>query len=251
MWILRAMDVTHTALLAALIFGAALLYSTVGHGGASAYLAAMALLGIAPAVMRPTALTLNLAVAAIGAIKFARAGWFSWRLFWPFALTSIPAAYLGGRMILPSPVYKVVVGVVLLYAAVQLFRTAGRTVAAVTTPPLWAALGVGAVIGLLSGLTGVGGGIFLSPLLLMMGWAETRTASGVAALFILVNSAAGLLGNRASVAHVSTAVSFLLPAAVIGGLIGAEYGSRRLPPPVLRKWLAAVLVVAGSKLIVS
>lgn len=243
------MDVTHTGLLAVLIFAAALLYSTVGHGGASGYIAAMALLGVAPAAMRPTALTLNLAVALIGAIKFARAGWFSWPLFWPFALTSIPAAYLGGRITLPSPVYKVVVGVVLLYAAVRLFLTAGRTAPAAGRPPLWAALLVGAVIGLLSGLTGVGGGIFLSPVLLIMGWAETRTASGVSALFILVNSAAGLAGNPASLAHVSSALAILMPAAVIGGWLGAEYGSRRLAPPVLRKWLAAVLVVAGAKLI--
>jgi uncharacterized membrane protein YfcA len=243
------MDVSHTGLLAVLIFAAALLYSTVGHGGASGYLAAMGVPPSAPAVMRPTALTLNLAVALIGSIKFARAGWFSWRLFWPFALTSIPAAYLGGRVTLPSPVYKAVVGVVLLYAAVRLFLSAGRTAPAVTTPPIWAALGIGAVIGLMSGLTGVGGGIFLSPVLLIMGWAETRTASGVSALFILVNSAAGLLGNPASLAHVSSALPLLLPAAVIGGWLGAEYGSRRLATPVLRKWLAAVLVVAGAKLI--
>jgi uncharacterized membrane protein YfcA len=243
------MDATHTGLLAVLIFAAALLYSTVGHGGASGYLAAMALLSIAPAEMRPTALTLNLAVALIGSVKFARAGCFSWPLFWPFALTSIPAAYLGGRVTLPSPVYKVVVGVVLLYAAVRLFRTAGRTAPTVTRPPMWAALCVGAVIGFLSGLTGVGGGIFLSPLLLIVGWAETRTASGISAVFILVNSAAGLAGNPASLAHVSTALMVLLPAAVIGGWLGAEYGSRRLAPPVLRKWLAAVLVVAGAKMI--
>jgi uncharacterized protein len=243
------MDVPHAELLAVLIFAAALLYSTVGHGGASGYIAAMALVGVAPAAMRPTALTLNLAVALIGSVKFSRAGHFSGRLFWPFALTSIPAAFLGGRVTLPSPAYKAAVGVVLLFAAVQLYRTAGRVVAEVTRPPLPAALAIGAVIGLLSGLTGVGGGIFLSPVLLMMGWAETRTASGVAAVFILVNSAAGLAGNPGSLGSVSSALPILLPAAVIGGWVGAEYGSRRLATPVLRKWLAAVLVVAGAKLI--
>ena len=246
------MDALHTGLLALLIFAAALLYATVGHAGASGYLAAMALVGVAPSVMRPTALTLNVAVALIATVKFARAGCFSWPLFWPFALTSVPAAYLGGRLALPSHLYKTAVGLVLLYAAVRLFRTARQPVQAVTgRPPRWAALLLGAVIGLLSGLTGVGGGIFLSPVLLIMAWAETREASGVAALFILVNSTAALLGNPASLTHVTTGLLVWLPAAVLGGWIGAEYGSRRLATPLLRQCLAAVLVVAGAKLVLT
>ncbi|MDB4881171.1 MAG: putative permease [Gemmatimonadetes bacterium] len=245
-------DIAGTALLAVLIFAAALLYSTVGHAGASGYLAAMALLGIAPAVMRPTALTLNVFVAIIASVKFIRAGCFSWPLFWPFALTSIPAAYLGGRIVLPSDLYRVAVGLVLLYAAVRLFRTAGQPPRAVTGPPARPiALLLGAAIGLLSGLTGVGGGIFISPLLLFMGWAEMRQASGVAALFILVNSAAALLGNPASLGQLPAGLAVWLPAALVGGWLGAEHGSRRLATPVLRKWLAVVLVVAGVKLIVS
>lgn len=245
-------DSSQAATLALLIFGAALLYSTVGHGGASGYLAAMALVGIAPAVMRPTALALNVAVAGIASVKFLRAGCFAWPLFWPFALASVPAAYVGGRLALPTDVYKAAVGLVLLFAAARMFRTAGAPSApSPAPPPRWLALLLGALIGLLSGLTGVGGGIFLSPLLLFMGWAETRTASGVAALFIVVNSAAGLAGNPASLRDLAPSLWLWAPAAIAGGVLGAEHGSRRLATPVLRRWLAAVLVVAGAKLVLA
>lgn len=243
---------TATVVLTALVFGAALLYSTVGHAGASGYLAAMALVGIAPAVMRPTALALNVAVALIASVKFTRAGCFSWPLFWPFAVASVPAAYIGGRLTLPSHIYKTMVGLVLLYAAIRMFLTSrSSAVVTVRRPPLWAALLWGALIGVVSGLTGVGGGIFLSPLLLFMGWAETRESSGVAAWFILANSGAALLASPGSVANVTSALAAWLPAAIIGGWIGAEYGSRRLATPAIRRLLAAVLVVAGLKLILT
>jgi uncharacterized protein len=245
-------DTTNTILLALLIFSAALLYSTVGHAGASGYLASMALMDLAPAAMRPTSLMLNVAVAIIASTKFIRAGCFSWALFWPFAVTSIPAAFLGGRMVLPSHIYKVLLGLVLLYAAARLFQTAAKpNLSRTATPPRWAPPVIGAVIGLLSGLTGVGGGIFLSPVLIFTGWAETREASGISALFILVNSVAGLLGNTASLANVSSGLMYWMPAAVIGGWIGAEYGSKRLTPPLLRQCLAAVLVVASLKLMLT
>lgn len=243
-----------TALLIALCFlAAAVLYSSVGHAGASGYLAVMALFGIAPMVMRPTALTLNILVALIATVKFYRAGCFSWSLFWPFALTSIPAAFLGGRLVLPTDAYRVVVGAVLLYAAWRMFRSArsGQPEGAPTRPPLPVALLAGCGIGLLSGLTGVGGGIFLSPLMLMLGWARMRETSGVAALFILVNSIAGLLGVMSSVSAVPDAIVLWAPAVVVGGWIGAEYGSRRLAPPMLRQLLSLVLVVSGLKLMLS
>lgn len=243
-----------TVLLIALcFFAAAALYSSVGHAGASGYLAIMALFGLDPAVMRPTALVLNILVALIAAVKFYRVGSFSWPLFWPFALTSVPAAFLGGRLVLPSDSYRAVVGVVLLYAAWRMFQAArvgGREEVA-SAPPIWVGLLAGFGIGLLSGLTGVGGGIFLSPLLLMMGWAKMRESSGVAAFFILVNSVAGLLGVLSSVSAVPSGIALWAPAAVIGGWIGAEYGSRRLAPPALRRLLALVLVVAGLKLVFS
>lgn len=238
--------------LAALFFAAALLYSTVGHAGASGYLAAMALVGVAPGQLRPTALTLNVAVAIIASVKFARAGCFSWRLFWPFAVASIPAAFLGGRLALPSPTYKIALGVVLLYAAARLFRTARQPERVqLATPPRWAPPLAGAVIGLLSGLTGVGGGIFLSPLLLFAGWATPRVASGVSAVFILVNSAAALIGNPSSLRNLGGGIMLWIPAVMIGGWIGAEYGSRRLASPLLRQCLAAVLVVASLKLMLT
>jgi uncharacterized protein len=239
------------AALAALICAAALLYSSVGHAGASGYLAAMALLGVAPAVMKPTALTLNILVATIATVKFYRAGCFSWRLLWPFAVASIPFAFVGGYVTLSGHWYKTLVGVILLFAAYRLFRVAHKATEQMEVKriPLWAALLSGAIIGLLSGLTGTGGGIFLSPLLLFMGWAETRQSSGLSAAFILVNSIAGLLGNVASVGALSGSIFILAPVAMVGGFIGAEYGSKRIAGANLRRLLAVVLVIAGLKLI--
>jgi uncharacterized membrane protein YfcA len=237
-------------LLAILIFAIALLYSTVGHAGASGYIAAMALFGMAPIAMKPTALTLNIIVALIGTVRFYRAGFFSWRTFWPFAVASIPMAYVGGGLTLPVPIYKSVVGVVLLYSAGRLFWSAHSADSKKTSlAPIWMALIIGAAIGLLSGLTGVGGGIFLSPVLLLMGWAKTRETSGVSVAFILVNSIAGLLGNYSSITYLSGNLIFWAPAALIGGWIGTELGTRLLPVSGIRKFLSVVLILAGLKLL--
>jgi uncharacterized membrane protein YfcA len=234
---------------AILIFVVALLYSTVGHAGASGYLAAMALVGMAPVVMKPTALTLNIIVALIGTIRFYRAGFFSWRAFWPFAVASIPASFIGGSLALPVSIYKSVVGVVLIYSAVRLFVSAGAAdKQKTTTVPIWIALILGAAIGLLSGLTGVGGGIFLSPVLLLMHWARTKETSGVSAAFILVNSIAGLLGHVSAISFIPSGIIYWAPAALVGGWIGTELGTRVLPVYNIRKWLSVVLVVAGLKL---
>jgi uncharacterized protein len=244
------MPVSETLAIAILFLVGAALYASVGHGGASSYLAVMGLFSLAPGVMKPTALALNILVAGIATFKFYRAGLFSWKLFWPFAVVSVPAAFIGGAMMLPARAYKLLVGVVLLYAAVWMFRSALRPISKETyLPPLWAALVAGAAIGFLSGLTGVGGGIFLSPLILYMGWAETRATSGIAAPFILVNSIAGLLGHFSSVAQLPPSIPIWGAAAVIGGWIGATYGSKRAPAPVLRQLLSLVLIVAGAKLI--
>jgi uncharacterized membrane protein YfcA len=235
-----------------LIFAAAALYSSVGHAGASGYLAAMALFGLAPAVMKPTALVLNILVATIASVQFYRAGCFSWRIFRPFALTAVPKAFLGGALTLPGYTYKLIVGLVLLYAAVRMVvPLATRDGRPLTDPPLWLALLLGAGIGLLSGLVGVGGGIFLSPLLILMRWADTRQASGVSAVFILVNSIAGLAGHVSSVASVPADIAWFAAAAVAGGLIGSQYGSRRLGGLAMRRLLSVVLIIAGLKLLVA
>jgi len=241
------------ALLAAGMFVAAFGYASVGHGGASAYIAAMALAGIAPQEMRPIALLLNILVSSLATYKFFRAGHFRWRLFWPFALVSIPFAYVGGAITLPGHAYKILVGVVLVYAALQLWISgrAGDEMRAVREPPVLWAVAIGGAMGLLAGLTGVGGGIFLSPLLLMLGWAGTKQTSAVAAPFILVNSLAGLAAIVVGKAAALPAYVWILAAAVLaGGWMGAEYGSRRFANPLVRRVLAVVLALAGTKMIV-
>jgi uncharacterized membrane protein YfcA len=244
------MAISETLVIAILFFAAAALYASVGHAGASAYLGVMGLFSFSPSVMKPTALALNILVAAIATLKFYRARLFSWSLFWPFAVASVPAAFVGGAITLPVHWYKVIVGIVLLYAAVWMFRSSLRPLATETTaPPRWAALLTGAAIGFLSGLTGVGGGIFLSPLILYLGWADTRATSAVAAPFILVNSIAGLLGHVASVEQLPANIPLWGVAVVLGGWIGASYGSKRAPPPVLRQLLSIVLILAGIKLV--
>ena len=239
----------HSALLAAAFFLAATLYASVGHAGASGYLAAMAFVGLPTPVMRPTALVLNLLVATIASVRFARAGFFAWSLFWPFALGSVPLAVVGGAITLPGHWYRTLVGLVLWAAAVRLWLN--LRLHAKHEPRVGVAILCGAGIGLLAGLTGTGGGIFLSPLLLFMGWAETRETGGVAAAFILVNSLAGLAGNPASLGHLPDQLPLWSGAAVLGGLIGAELGSRRIGTPMFRRLLGVVLLVAGGKLIFS
>lgn len=240
----------HALLGAALIFVAALLYSAVGHAGASGYLAVMALIDTAPAQMRSTALILNIAVAAIGTVQFIRAGYFRWSLFWPFALGSIPAAYFGGQLTLPGNWYRIVVGVVLLLSALRFAITMRAPDQATRQVPLPLALLIGAALGFLAGLTGVGGGIFLSPVLLIAGWANLRTTAATSVTFILANSIAGLLAKPAAIHGVRDIAPAWIVAAVVGGLIGSHLGSKRLPSSALRAVLAVVLVAAGLKLVI-
>jgi uncharacterized protein len=245
-------DTVVVVALAAGMLVAAFGYAAVGHGGASAYLAAMALAGVAPAEMRPVALLLNVVVSSLATWKFYRAGHFRWSLLWPFAAAAIPLAYVGGAITLPGHAYKMLVGVVLLYAAWQLWRSAraGDEMREVREPPLAAAMAIGGAMGLLAGLTGVGGGIFLSPLLLMLGWAGTKQTSAVAAPFILVNSIAGLAAIFVTKGIALPAYVWILaPAVLAGGWLGAEYGSRRFANPVVRRALAVVLALAGAKMI--
>jgi uncharacterized membrane protein YfcA len=240
--------------LAAAFFIAALLYASVGHAGASAYLAIMALAAVSPDVARPTALALNIIVASFVSYRFWRGGYISWRALLPFVLGAIPFAFLGGALPVAPGLYKKLVGVVLLFAAAGMAMTARRAIANETghaqpSVPTLPALGIGAGIGLLSGLTGTGGGIFLSPVVLLAGWAETRAASGMAAIFILGNSIAGLSGNLSRLGSLPSSLPIYAVAVVAGAFVGSELGNRRAPTLWLRRALAAVLVIAGVKLI--
>ena len=246
------MELESIYILATLIFGAAVLYSSVGHAGASGYLAAMALFGMAPLEMKPAALVLNIVVATIAVAKYLKAGRFSWSIFWPFALSSIPFAYLGGLILLPSIYYKPIVGIVLLYAAYRFVRDAAKPDYSVRTQIMPVVIISGAVLGFLSGLVGVGGGIFLSPLLIMMRWEEVKKVSGIASAFILVNSIAGLLGFMSSnTPHFPDGILVWAVAAAIGGYIGSEFGSRRFSTPTIKILLSIVLLVAGAKMLVT
>ena len=238
-------------LVAVLILAAALVYSAVGHGGASAYLAVMALVGVAPDVMKPSALALNILVAGVAAVRVARAGHLSWPLVWPFAVTSVPAAFLGGVLTLPVRGYQIVLGAVLLYAAARMLALSRAPAAdrPPARPPLAPALAAVAAIGLLSGLIGVGGGIFLSPLILLVGWAGARATAAASAVFIVVNSVSGLAGYLLASPSLPAHLPIWAAAALAGGWIGAGYGSRRLPPPAIRRLLGLVLLLAGAKLI--
>src|SRR6201984_536206 len=222
------MDTTHLVLLFIAVGLIAFLYSSVGHAGASGYIAVMTLFGLTTAIIRPTALVLNILVAIIGSFQFWRAGYFSWKLFWPFALLSVPAAYLGGYLQPSAGFLRILIGCVLLFSAARLiFRRSDP--AEVEHPSCSTATGVGAGLGFLSGLTGTGGGIFLTPLLLFFRWAKIRQAAAVSALFILVNSIGGLAGYFAARHSIPSLGVFLAGAAIIDGTTGSHFGSRRLP----------------------
>lgn len=238
-------------LLSLAIFGIAFLYASVGHGGASGYLAVMALFSFTPLVMRPTALVLNILVSLIGTIQFYRAGYFNWRTFLTFTISAVPMAYLGGKIILPTAIYKPLVGLVLLYSAFRLFfeikNKLQQNPEEIKEVPLLVALPTGGILGLLSGLTGVGGGIFLSPLLILMNWATVKNTAGISAAFILLNSISGLWGR--GIIGIPDFISYLIFAALIGGLLGAYLGSRQFANLTIRKLLAFTLLIAGIKMI--
>lgn len=245
------MDIfSHSFFLWILIFLVGMFYSSVGHGGASGYLAALSLFGYMPAQMRESALILNLGVSAISFAAYCRAGHFQGRLLWPFAVASVPLAFAGGWVHLPQKVYSLLLAGTLIFAALRLWgddqglpgdrnRPPGRGQAAL----------IGGGIGFLSGAVGVGGGIFLSPLMILMGWADARRTAAASAAFIWINSAAGLLGGWGR--HPASG-AFLWPLAVCalaGGVLGSQLGARRLTPLALRRVLAGVLAIAALKLL--
>ena len=244
------MDSATLVWIALLMAAAAALYSTVGHGGASAYLAIMALFEVAPETMRPTALALNLVVAGFGAWRYWRAGQTNIRLIAAFAVTAAPAAFIGGGITVPPEIYRPLVGILLWAASIRLFWQPTRLAQREPRPPsLLVTLPTGAALGLLAGLTGTGGGIVLSPLIILFGWEDARRTSGVTAGFILINSLAGLAGNVAAVRALPAELPWLVGAVAIGAIVGTWLGSVQLPKPRLLQGLGLVLLIAGAKLI--
>lgn len=247
---------TTVILLTVAIFAMAMLYSSVGHAGASGYLAAMAIVTMMPQEeMKAVALTLNIFVGTIGSYRFIRAGHFDWKIFWPFAVCAVPLAFVGGLWKLPPIVFKPLIGLVLLYAAIVLtMRVLSAKKAAAAEPhlpPLPVAMTAGGGLGLLAGLTGTGGGIFLSPLLLLTNWATPQRTAAVSVVFVLVNSIAGLGGVISDEPTLPTALPYYIVAAVAGGLIGSGLGAKKLPGDGIRLLLALVLIIGAIKMFVT
>ena len=233
------------------VFTVAFFYSSVGHGGATGYLAALALLGIAPTSAKVAVLITNVLVASIGWWRFRRAGHFDGKILLVFALASVPCAWLGSRVHVSVQTYKLVLGGVLLAAGlVLLARARWQTEAAPLRNFLWpVALMVGAVLGFLAGLTGIGGGVFLSPVLYLFRWVKPKTTGGIAAGFIVVNSIAGLVGaGWEKISHAGSLLWLTVPA-VVGALLGTHFGAQRWSAPVFSRVLAVVLGFAGGKLL--
>jgi uncharacterized protein len=247
----QLMDPTDIALLSGLIFSAALLYTSVGHAGASGYIAAMALFGLAPAVMKPTALALNILVAGFATLSWTKNGRdLEWRALIPLVAASVPAAFVGGAVQLNDQTYRILIGLMLLAASLKFIGRPQSTTPEPESPariPLVLGLATGAGVGLLSGLTGTGGGIFLSPILLMAGWASTRQASALVAPFILANSIAGLLGNASALQFLPSELKWFVPAALLGAFVGTRIGTRWVSSRTLQQLLGAVLLIAAAK----
>ncbi len=237
-------------LLAMAIAAAAALYSSVGHGGASAYIALMALAGLAPEEIRPIALVLNIVVAGVGAVRYLRAGRFDWEVFWPFAVTAIPAAFLAGRIDIPEHVYRPLLAAALGAAALRYLVWPQIDAIKPSRPPRKiVALPTGAGLGALAGLTGIGGGVYLSPLLVFAGWADPKRATGIAACFIVVNSVAGLAGRASSLMNLPSYLPWFVLAAVTGAIIGTTFSLRRLDKRGVLRVLGVVLGIAAAALV--
>jgi uncharacterized membrane protein YfcA len=229
----------------------ALLYASVGQAGGTGYVAVMGVLGLAPDVIKPAALALNVLVASIACWRFHRAGLLTWRTCYPFAILGAPFSLLGGATNLPATTYQPVVGALLLIAALQMLASARGAADKVTAarPPFVRSLIVGGGIGYISGITGVGGGIFLAPLVLALGWIGTRQAAGASAAFNLLNSATALAGVWATMPALPSELPIWLLSVGLGGLVGSWLGARHLPPKVMRLLLAMLLLVAGVRML--
>ena len=226
----------------------AFLYASVGHGGASGYLALMALFSFAPETMKPTALLLNLFVAGIAFYHYYKAGYFNKKLFLSFAIASIPLAFLGGMIEVDASIYKKVLAVLLVFAILKMLNIFGKESMIIQDIKLWQGIIVGALIGFFSGLIGIGGGIILTPIILLLHWGKMKEAAAVSALFIWVNSAAGLMGQFTNGYTLSWQTFILVAIALIGGFFGSYYGSKKINNQLLRYMLALVLTIASVKL---
>jgi len=241
----------HTLLIAAFLFLGAVLYTSVGHAGASAYIAIMTLFDLPPIVIKPTALTLNIFVSAYASFRYIKSRLFHKSLFFSLILGSIPAAFIGGHINLPSHIYKPIIGVLLLASGARFLIQAmqsEKTLRHINKP---LAVFIGACIGLLSGITGTGGGIFLSPLIIWLGWVSVKQASGTVAAFIFVNSISGLLGNFASTSSLPHELPIYLVAVLFGALIGTRFGITRFSSTAVKRALGCVLLIAGAKFLLA
>lgn len=226
----------------------AFMYASVGHGGASGYLALMALFAFPVLVMKPSALLLNIFVAGISFWFFKKNNHFKWKLFYPFAITSIPAAFVGGSLSINPVLYKQILGVFLIIAILRILNVSGTKTIINRPPTLWLGLVIGLFIGLFSGMIGIGGGIILSPVIMLLGWGSVKEAAAVSALFIVVNSLSGIIGFTVTGGTIPVEAFYLIPVALIGGAFGAFYGSRKFNLKTLTYLLATVLLIASIKL---
>lgn len=237
-------------LLYPLLFAVAFLYSSVGHGGASGYLALMAIFGVAPPVMKPTALLLNLFVSLTSFIFYYRGHYFNKKLFIPLALASVPLAFLGGTMAIESDAYRKMLGVFLLVPVARFLFFSDIKVNHTARPATALLLIIGAVIGLLSGMLGIGGGVILSPVLLLLRWTDQKQAAAISALFIFVNSVAGLIGQFTKGISFTGDMTLLVVIAFSGGLLGSYVGAMKFQQRTIRFLLAIVLAIAAFKLLI-
>lgn len=241
-------EMIQSPLLLLLLAVVAFLYASVGHGGASGYLALMSVFGFSVAVMKPTALVLNILVSGLSFYFYFRQKEFDWKLFYPFAITSVPFSFLGGMITIETHWYKIFLGTVLLFAVARLLGLFGKNQNHSEPVNLKLALLIGAVIGFLSGLIGIGGGIILSPVLLLLGWATMKQTAAVSALFILVNSISGLFGFASQGGILPESAFGFIGVVLVGGMLGGYYGSKKMNTNALRNVLAFVLLIAIFKL---